>query len=73
MVKHTGGALALCSSTTLIGYTSLMLTSNRALQSFGIMANIGEITTLLTALFALPAYLLIMERRTAKSEAVTEE
>lgn len=69
MVKNTGGALALCSSTTLIGYTSMMLTSNRALQSFGIMANIGEIATLMTALFALPAYLLIMERRAEKAES----
>ncbi|MBT5873736.1 MAG: MMPL family transporter [Candidatus Latescibacteria bacterium] len=71
MIKHTGGALALCSSTTLIGYTSLMLTSNRALQSFGIMANIGEITTLLTALFALPAYLIIMERRSKNTASTT--
>jgi len=72
IVKNTGGALALCSSTTLIGYTSLMLTSNRALQSFGLMANIGEITTLLTALFVLPAYLLIVERRAEKSDTVHE-
>jgi len=63
MIRHTGGALVMCSSTTLIGYTSLMITSNRALHSFGIMANVGEIATLSTALIALPAYLLIMERR----------
>lgn len=63
MVQHTGAALVMCSSTTLIGYTSLMLTSNRGLHSFGTMANVGEITTLATALIALPAYLLIMEHR----------
>ena len=63
MVQHTGAALVMCSSTTLIGYTSLMLTSNRGLHSFGIMANVGEIATLATALVALPAYLLIMEKR----------
>jgi predicted RND superfamily exporter protein len=63
MIRHTGGALVMCSSTTLIGYSSLMITSNRALHSFGILANVGELATLLTALVALPAYLLIMERR----------
>lgn len=62
MIRHTGGALVMCSSTTLIGYSSLLITSNRALHSFGILANVGELATLLTALVALPAYLLIMER-----------
>ncbi len=66
MVQRTGAALVMCSSTTLIGYTSLMLTSNRGLHSFGIMANVGEIATLTTALIALPAYLLIMEKRMGK-------
>lgn len=73
MIRHTGAALAMCSSTTLIGYTSLILTSNRALQSFGIMANLGEVATLTTALFALPAYLLVLERRTAPAKAHAPE
>ena len=63
MIQSTGAALVMCSSTTLIGYTSLMLTSNRGLHSFGIIANVGEIATLTAALLILPAYLLIMEKK----------
>ena len=34
-VKRTGGAVALCSFTTTIGYGSLLFADNQALQSFG--------------------------------------
>lgn len=51
----TGGAVALCSLTTIIGYSSLLLSGNRALQSFGLLADLGEVTCLLSALLVLPA------------------
>ncbi len=54
-VADTGSAVALCSATTVIGYSSLLLAGNRALQSFGMVADLGEATCLLAALVALPA------------------
>ena len=55
MIAETGSAVALCSLTTIIGYSSLLLSRNRALRSFGLFADIGEITCLVAALVALPA------------------
>lgn len=63
VIAETGGAVALCSVTTIIGYSSLLLASNRALQTFGLMADIGEITCLLAALVALPAMVHVMQGR----------
>ncbi len=63
VIADTGSAVALCSLTTIIGYGSLLLASNRALQSFGKLAMIGEITCLLAALMALPAMIQLLRRR----------
>jgi hypothetical protein len=54
-VESAGGAIALCSCTTIIGYASLLVADNRALFSFGLMAVLGEVTCLAAALVALPA------------------
>lgn len=56
-IAGTGGAVALCSATTIVGYGSLLVAQNRALFSFGVCAVAGELTCLATALFALPAAL----------------
>ena len=61
----------LCSWTTIIGYGSLVLASNRALRSFGWYALIGEATCLLTALVMLPAFLLVAERSAAVRAAAS--
>jgi predicted RND superfamily exporter protein len=57
VIVETGSAVALCSATTVIGYSSLLLAHNGALRSFGILAVIGEITCLFAALMVLPAVL----------------
>jgi hypothetical protein len=57
VVRTTGGAVALCSVTTILGYSSLLLARNQALVSFGILADLGELACLAAALFALPAML----------------
>ena len=57
VVRTTGGAVALCSLTTIIGYSSLLIARNQALISFGILADLGEVACLAAALFALPAVL----------------
>ncbi len=56
-MRSTGGAVALCSLTTIIGYSSLLLAKNRALFLFGSLAVLGEIACLTAAVIALPAWL----------------
>jgi predicted RND superfamily exporter protein len=55
-VRTTGGAVALCSLTTIIGYSSLLLAQNRALFLFGLLAVLGEVSCLSAALLAMPAF-----------------
>lgn len=62
-IKSTGGAVGMCSLTTIIGYSSLLMAQNQALFSFGLVAVIGEFTCLATAVLLLPATLLILDRR----------
>ena len=60
-LAETGSAVALCSSTTIIGYSSLLIASNGALRSFGKLADFGEVGCLLSALLLVPA--LVAARR----------
>jgi predicted RND superfamily exporter protein len=53
-LAETGSAVALCSSTTIIGYSSLLIASNGALRSFGKLADLGELGCLLAALLVVP-------------------
>lgn len=55
VLVETGGAVVLCSLTTTLGYMVLLTSINRAVQSFGLAAAIGEITTILAAILVLPA------------------
>ncbi len=56
-VQRTGGAVVLCSLTTIIGYVSLYTSSNRALNSFGIAMAISEVTCVATAVLIMPAWM----------------
>jgi predicted RND superfamily exporter protein len=62
-VKRVGGAVALCSYTTVVGYASLLFSDQQALQSFGHLAVSGEIACVAGALLVLPALLHVMERK----------
>jgi predicted RND superfamily exporter protein len=55
LLTTTGGAVFLCSLTTIIGYGSLLLSENRGIRSFGAAAILGEATCLWTGLFVAPA------------------
>jgi predicted exporter len=57
VVRTTGGAVALCSLTTVIGYSSLLVARNQALISFGLLAVLGEAACLAAALLALSSVL----------------
>jgi hypothetical protein len=64
-VKRVGGAVAMCSFTTIVGYGSLLFADFQALQSFGRLAVSGEIACLTGALLVLPALLHLFKRRRA--------
>jgi len=68
-VRSTGGAVALCSLTTIIGYSSLLLAKNRALYLFGLLAVTGEVSCLTAAVIVVPAALLWFSRTTTRFEA----
>ena len=65
-LETTGGAVFLCSLTTIIGYAVLIIADNQALASFGYLAIVGEITGLSSALLFLPVLIQIMEDRKRK-------
>jgi len=52
-----GGAILLCSLTTIIGYLSLVLAKSGALRSFGWAAVVGEVVASLAVLLVLPVAL----------------
>ena len=64
-IRSTGGAVAVCSLTTIIGYGSLLLAKNNALFLFGLVAVLGEITCLISAVVVLPAVLARHSKRNA--------
>ncbi|MCM0607026.1 MAG: MMPL family transporter [Xanthomonadaceae bacterium] len=57
VVRNTGGAVMLASLTTIIGYGSLLIAGNQAFVSFGLLAVLGELTCVVAAVVALPAFL----------------
>jgi hypothetical protein len=61
-IRSTGRAVTLCSVTTVIGYSSLLFAQNRALFLFGVVAVLGEVACLLTAILVLPSVLLLLGR-----------
>lgn len=65
-IAERGSAVALCSSTTIIGYSSLLIASNGALVSFGELANLGEAGCLLAALLLAPVVSACCETKSAK-------
>ena len=58
VLRRTGGAVILCSLTTLLGYLALVRSVNFAVRSLGVAAVSGEVSCLLAAVLVLPAGLL---------------
>jgi predicted RND superfamily exporter protein len=61
-VGSAGGAVALCSWSAIVGYGSLLVARNGALQGLGAMATVGETTCLLAAVILTPAALVLASR-----------
>lgn len=72
-LEGAGGAVILCSLTTLVGYVSLYTSANRALNSFGLAMSLGEITCLGASLVALPALLAVLAPRPSTAPALVQE
>ena len=70
-VTSTGGAVALCSWTTIVGYGSLLAARNQALQGFGAMAILGEVACLTAAITAFPVAVRWWTARGARPESPT--
>jgi predicted RND superfamily exporter protein len=62
-VMRVGGAVALCSYTTVVGYGSMLFADFQALQSFGRLAVCGELACLSGALLVLPSLLHLIGAR----------
>jgi len=63
VLTTTGGAVALCSLTTLIGYATLIIARNKALVSFGWVGILGELGCLVCALIFIPAVIIHFEKK----------
>jgi uncharacterized protein len=73
VLRNTGGAILLCSLTTILGYLALLSSVNQAIRSLGLLAVMGELGSLVSATFVLPAYLLWREREHARRTPVPAE
>jgi uncharacterized protein len=62
-LRTTGGAVVLCSLTTMLGYFALVGSHNQGIRSLGEVAVIGEISCLAAAVLVLPAGWYLLERR----------
>ena len=70
-VRETGGAVGLCSLTTIVGYSSLLVAKNVGLFFFGLLAVLGELTCLTTAVVVLPAVLQLI--RPSRSSGLEQQ
>jgi predicted RND superfamily exporter protein len=67
-VERVGGAVALCSFTTVVGYGSLIFADFQALRSFGRLAVSGELACVAGALLVLPALLRLTDARREREQ-----
>ncbi len=65
VLRHTGWAITMTTSTTIVGYSGLILASHPGLQSIGDLAIIGLGATYVTAMIVLPALLQFTEKQPA--------
>ncbi len=72
-VASTGGAVAVCSATTVIGFGSLLAAQNGGLRSFGMFAVAGELSCSLAAVVALPSLLCLLMGKPRGLHGITGE
>ncbi|MBT3182213.1 MAG: MMPL family transporter [Deltaproteobacteria bacterium] len=62
IIRHTGGAVTVCSLTTIGGYFVLTRSTNQAVAQFGAMAVIGEFASIFAAMVLVPALIIVGRR-----------
>jgi predicted RND superfamily exporter protein len=72
-LRRTGGAVALCSFTTIVGYGSLLFNDFQALQTFGKLAMFGELACVGCAMFLLPSILHLWGYKRTAGAPVADE
>lgn len=72
ILKNTGGAVMICSGTTIIGYSVLLTSRSMALASFGKVALMGEIMCLCAGILALPSFIIWREVKERKKKAESD-
>ncbi|MHC4505646.1 MAG: MMPL family transporter, partial [Planctomycetota bacterium] len=73
IVTETGRAFVLTTLTTMAGFGSLIWSRYKGLNSFGFVTILGMTFVLLSSLVALPAFLVLLERRRAARAAAVSE
>jgi predicted RND superfamily exporter protein len=70
VLRTSGGAVVLCSLTTMLGYLALLVSHNGAIRSLGAIAAVGEVSCLLAAVLVMPSVWQLRERmrRTRRAE-----
>jgi predicted RND superfamily exporter protein len=62
VLRTSGGAVVLCSLTTMLGYVALVGSHNAAIRGLGAIAAVGELSCLLAAVLVLPSLWRLLER-----------
>lgn len=65
VLRNTGWAITMTTSTTIVGYSGLIMARHPGLNSIGDLAVVGLTATYLTAVLVLPAILQFLENRNA--------
>jgi len=68
VLGSVGGAILLCSTTTIIGYSTLLTAQSQALASFGWLALLGEFSCLFASIVVMPAILHSFDSKHSPSE-----
>jgi predicted RND superfamily exporter protein len=55
VLRTSGGAVVLCSLTTMLGYVALVGSHNAAIRGLGAIAAVGEVSCLLAAVLVMPS------------------
>ncbi len=69
VLETTGGAVLLCSFTTMVGYGSLLLSDSGGIRTFGLAAILGEFACVFAALSLAPALLSLLRKRRSAGPA----
>lgn len=68
IVMKSGGASAMCTLTTILGYFGMVTASHNGLKTIGVLAILGSIAILVATMSIMPAWLQVLEDLRAKRD-----